>query len=259
MIAAGHRGSERRVDSGRHLRGQTLLLPQSILPSLAFALQEWRTANGSGAQCILDPSDDDDDYRPGYAPAGEKQGMISVIRAAVERGVTFFATAQVYGPYADEEPVGESLAPFCGQVVIATKFGFKFEHDGAPRSVGNRAGLATRPETLDCSDPGHDKAESSRRKPRSDRRRTYERRSPRDQKRRLTDHGARSSLSGTIGEDDRPLSRVDDKQKSPTANKTYGSRILHLFHRPRNSRRPFRLAAFPQESDRRRTIPRAAN
>src|ERR1700757_869150 len=72
----------------------------------------------------------------GYCPAGDKQEMISVIRAAVERGVTFFDTAQVYGPFANEELVGEALAPFRGQGVIATKFGFKFEHDGAPRSVG---------------------------------------------------------------------------------------------------------------------------
>jgi len=72
----------------------------------------------------------------GYGPAGDKQEMISVIRGAVERGVTFFDTAQVYGPFANEELVGEALAPFRGQVVIATKFGFKFELDGGPRNVG---------------------------------------------------------------------------------------------------------------------------
>jgi len=74
----------------------------------------------------------------------EKQEMISAIRAAVERGVTFFDTAQVYGSFANEELVGEALAPFRGQVVIATKFGFKFEHDGSPRSVG----LDSRPEHI---------------------------------------------------------------------------------------------------------------
>ena len=79
-----------------------------------------------------------------YGPAQDKQEMISVIRAAVERGVTFFDTAQVYGPFANEELVGEALAPFRGQVVIATKFGFKFEHDGSPRSVG----LDSRPENI---------------------------------------------------------------------------------------------------------------
>jgi len=79
----------------------------------------------------------------GYGPAGDKQEMISVIRGAVERGVTFFDTAQVYGPFANEELVGEALAPFRGQVAIATKFAFKFEeHDGSPRP----AGLSSRPE-----------------------------------------------------------------------------------------------------------------
>jgi aryl-alcohol dehydrogenase-like predicted oxidoreductase len=80
----------------------------------------------------------------GYSAVVEKQEMISVIRAAVERGVTFFDTAQVYGPFANEELVGEALAPFREQVVIATKFGFKFEHNGAPRMVG----LDSRPEYL---------------------------------------------------------------------------------------------------------------
>jgi aryl-alcohol dehydrogenase-like predicted oxidoreductase len=73
----------------------------------------------------------------GYSAVVEKQEMISVIRGAVERGVTFFDTAQVYGPFANEELVGEALAPFRGQVVVATKFGFKFEEqNGAPRNVG---------------------------------------------------------------------------------------------------------------------------
>src|SRR6516164_4052622 len=80
----------------------------------------------------------------GYGPAGDRQEMISVIRGAVERGVTFFDTAQVYGPFANEELVGEALAPFRGQVVIATKFGFRFEDNGAPRNVG----LDSRPETI---------------------------------------------------------------------------------------------------------------
>jgi len=80
----------------------------------------------------------------GYNPAGDKQEMISVIRGAVERGVTFFDTAQVYGPFANEELVGEALAPFRGLVVIATKFGFKFENTGSPRP----AGLDSRPENI---------------------------------------------------------------------------------------------------------------
>jgi len=80
-----------------------------------------------------------------YGSAVDKQDMISLLRAAVERGVTFFDTAQVYGPFANEELVGEALAPFRGQVIIATKFGFKFEEDGgAPRSIG----LDSRPEYI---------------------------------------------------------------------------------------------------------------
>jgi len=76
----------------------------------------------------------------GYGPAGDKQEMISVIRAAVERGVTFFDTAEVYGPFTNEELVGEALAPFREQVVIATKFGFKLDP-----STGKQAGLDSRP------------------------------------------------------------------------------------------------------------------
>jgi aryl-alcohol dehydrogenase-like predicted oxidoreductase len=69
----------------------------------------------------------------GYGPAHDKQEMISLIRSAVERGVTFFDTAEVYGPYTNEELVGEALAPFRGQVVIATKFGFKPASTGGSR------------------------------------------------------------------------------------------------------------------------------
>ena len=60
-----------------------------------------------------------------YGPPGDKQEMISLLRSAVEQGVTFFDTAEVYGPYTNEELVGEGLGPFRKQVVIATKFGFK--------------------------------------------------------------------------------------------------------------------------------------
>jgi aryl-alcohol dehydrogenase-like predicted oxidoreductase len=76
----------------------------------------------------------------GYGPAGDKQEMISVIRAAMERGVTFFDTAEVYGPFTNEELVGEALAPFRGKVVIATKFGFKLDPN-----TGKQAGLDSRP------------------------------------------------------------------------------------------------------------------
>lgn len=66
----------------------------------------------------------------GYGPAGDKQEMMSLIRAAVEQGVTFFDTAEVYGPFTNEELVGEALAPFRDQVVIATKFGWGSESGG---------------------------------------------------------------------------------------------------------------------------------
>ena len=66
----------------------------------------------------------------GYGPAGDRQEMISLIRSAVERGVTLFDTAQAYGPFTNEELVGEALAPFRGHVVIATKFGIKIDPGG---------------------------------------------------------------------------------------------------------------------------------
>src|SRR5438876_9890914 len=79
-----------------------------------------------------------------YGPAADKQQMISLIRSAVERGVTFFDTAEVYGPFTNEELVGEALAPFRGQVVIATKFGFKLDPHGGPKWLG----LDSRPEHI---------------------------------------------------------------------------------------------------------------
>jgi len=79
----------------------------------------------------------------GYGPAVDKQQGISLIRAAVERGVTFFDTAEVYGPFTNEELVGEALAPFRDQVVIATKFGFKIDPH-----TGKQAGLDSRPEHI---------------------------------------------------------------------------------------------------------------
>src|SRR5579864_8073601 len=68
-----------------------------------------------------------------YGPAKDKQEMIALLRAAVDRGVTFFDTAEVYGPLVNEELVGEALAPFRGRVVIATKFGFAPAHEGEAR------------------------------------------------------------------------------------------------------------------------------
>jgi aryl-alcohol dehydrogenase-like predicted oxidoreductase len=78
----------------------------------------------------------------GYGPAGEEQDMISVIRAAVELGVTFFDTAEVYGPFTNETLVGKALSPFRDQVVIATKFGFHIDANG------KQAGLNSRPEHI---------------------------------------------------------------------------------------------------------------
>lgn len=80
----------------------------------------------------------------GYGPAGDRQEMIRILRDAVERGVTFFDTAEIYGPFVNEELVGEALAPFKGEVVIATKFGFKVNRDG----VAGLTGLDSRPEHI---------------------------------------------------------------------------------------------------------------
>ena len=77
----------------------------------------------------------------GYGPAPDKQEMISLLRSAVQRGVTLFDTAQVYGPFTNEELVGEALSPLREQVVIATKFGFDLE-------PGQQGGLDSRPETI---------------------------------------------------------------------------------------------------------------
>src|SRR5438094_10079199 len=93
-----------------------------------------------------------------YGPPADKQEMIALIRAAVERGVTFFDTAEVYGPFINEELVGEALAPFRKQVVIATKFGFDLNPNldprgmkGAPSStlrLRPEGGLNSRPEQI---------------------------------------------------------------------------------------------------------------
>ena len=80
----------------------------------------------------------------GYGPAGDKKEMISLIRAAVERGITFFDTAEAYGPFKNEELVGEALAPFRDKVVIATKFGFKID----PRTERGVVGVDSRPEHI---------------------------------------------------------------------------------------------------------------
>jgi aryl-alcohol dehydrogenase-like predicted oxidoreductase len=83
-----------------------------------------------------------------YGPPKDKQEMTSLIRAAVERGITFFDTAEVYGPFTNEELVGEALAPFRKQVVIATKFGFDLSPDLDPRGMKGLPGLNSRPEHI---------------------------------------------------------------------------------------------------------------
>jgi aryl-alcohol dehydrogenase-like predicted oxidoreductase len=80
-----------------------------------------------------------------YGPPKDKQEMISLIRTAVDRGITFFDTAEVYGPFINEELVGEALAPFRGQVVIATKFGFDLS---GPDNRPGAAGVNSRPEHI---------------------------------------------------------------------------------------------------------------
>src|SRR5213082_1655577 len=76
----------------------------------------------------------------GYGPAGDKEQMISLIRTAVERGITLFDTAEAYGPFTNEELLGEALAPVRDQVVIATKFGFK--------AGDSKAGMDSRPQRI---------------------------------------------------------------------------------------------------------------
>jgi aryl-alcohol dehydrogenase-like predicted oxidoreductase len=83
-----------------------------------------------------------------YGPPKDKQEMIALLRAAVERGITFFDTAEVYGPFTNEELVGEGLAPFHGQVVIATKFGFDLSPNFDPRGMKGLPGLNSRPEHI---------------------------------------------------------------------------------------------------------------
>ncbi|HEY5808406.1 MAG TPA: aldo/keto reductase, partial [Povalibacter sp.] len=77
-----------------------------------------------------------------YGPAADRQDSIRLIHAAVERGVTLFDTAEVYGPFTNEELVGEALAPFKGKVAIATKFGFQIDREG------KQSGLDSRPEHI---------------------------------------------------------------------------------------------------------------
>ena len=84
-----------------------------------------------------------------YGPSPERPAMVAFLRQAVDHGITFFDTAEVYGPFANEEIVGEALAPVRDQVVIATKFGFAFEQDG------HQTGISSRPRTSDPRSTAH--------------------------------------------------------------------------------------------------------
>src|SRR5580658_6096059 len=85
-----------------------------------------------------------------YGPPKDKQEMISLLRSAVDRGITFFDTAEVYGPFTNEELLGEALSPVRDKVVIATKFGFNITPDGGPGSHG----LNSRPEHIRAAADG---------------------------------------------------------------------------------------------------------
>src|SRR5436305_7615984 len=83
-----------------------------------------------------------------YGPPKDTQEMTSLLRAAVERGITFFDTAEVYGPFLNEELVGDALAPFRGQIAIATKFGFDLDPSLDPRGMKGPPGLNSRPDHI---------------------------------------------------------------------------------------------------------------
>jgi aryl-alcohol dehydrogenase-like predicted oxidoreductase len=83
-----------------------------------------------------------------YGPPKDKEEMAALLRSAVERGITFFDTAEVYGPFTNEELVGEALAPFRGELVIATKFGFEVSPDSDPRGMKGAPALNSRPEHI---------------------------------------------------------------------------------------------------------------
>jgi aryl-alcohol dehydrogenase-like predicted oxidoreductase len=89
-----------------------------------------------------------------YGPPKDTQEMIALLRAAVDRGVTFFDTAEVYGPFTNEDLLGEALAPFRDQVIIATKFGFDLSPDSDPRGMTGSPGLNSRPEHIKQSVEG---------------------------------------------------------------------------------------------------------
>lgn len=146
----------------------------------------------------------------GYGPAKDRQEMIAVLRGAVERGVTFFDTAQVYGPFTNEELLGEALEPVREDVVIATKFGFGFDAEGKPQGLDSRPEQVRRAtdaslkrlrrDVIDLDyqhrvDPivpleDYDEADAAREEPARGRRRADGGRPPRDRRRGVADRGA---------------------------------------------------------------------
>ena len=91
----------------------------------------------------------------GYGPAKDEQEMVSVIRSAVDLGVTFFDTAEIYGPFTNEELVGKALLPVRDQVVIATKFGFQIDPDGKQSSgLNSQPDISRRPSSARSSGSG---------------------------------------------------------------------------------------------------------
>lgn len=116
--------------------GRTMVLPQRKLMQLRKLGKSNLEVSAIGLGCMGMSS--------GYGPPKDKQEMIALVHAAVERGITFFDTAEVYGPFTNEELVGEALAPYKGKVVIATKFGFDIDYE----SGVNRGGVNSRPQHI---------------------------------------------------------------------------------------------------------------
>jgi aryl-alcohol dehydrogenase-like predicted oxidoreductase len=164
-----------------------------------------------------------------YGPAKDKKEMIALLHAAVECGVTFFDTAEVYGPLVNEELVGEALAPLRNKVVIATKFGWKPAPgdgvrwtllDSRPEYIRrvvegslkrlrveaiDCARMVARPEAMDRSHSGYNKAASPRRKHCGNGSRTYAGRSSRHRNRRVTHRDSGRPLPRTDRTDEQPL------------------------------------------------------
>jgi len=181
-----------------------------------------------------------------YGPPMEKNEAISLLRAAVERGVTFFDTAEVYGPLTNEELVGEALAPFRRRVVMATKFGWKPAAEGEARwSL-----LESRPRSRSPGSWRRSRGSSPSPAPRScigwERtsglsRSNSPRRPPRDRDRCFQDHGARGALPRAGGADDRALSGKRAVLQPPPAVRDQD--VLLCYNVKAKRRKPFATGA----------------